>query len=325
VCLLPENNKIFLPGRKGRSRAGLIAVVLLTAFALFSLATSAQAVTYSNTNSITIPDSGSGTPYPSTITVPSVSGTVTKVTVTITGLTHTYPDDVRILLVGPQGENVLLMYNQGAGDDVNGVNLTFDDSAASQLPDSQITSGTYKPCSDTQNDDMNAPAPARPYGTTLSVFDGIDPQGDWSLYVLDWVANDAGSISGGWELTLTGVTEVGQIGATLITTIADSADLSSYAFPSATYSNNVLYIAYTATSCASGQDCGLGVDQVAAVASVSGAGLNFTEIGPAGGVVYSTNHHRGCHGHHAIWNDLCFNGRGDARVYGHQDQRHQRF
>jgi subtilisin-like proprotein convertase family protein len=164
-----------------------------------------QGGTYSSTSLITINEDGSADPYPSTITVPSLSGTVTKVTVTITGLTHTYPDDVRILLVGPQGENVLLMYNQGGEYDVNGVNLTFDDNAASQLPDSQITEGTYKPCSDTQNDDMNSPAPARPYGTTLSVFNSIDPQGDWSLYVLDWVANDSGSISGGWELNITTV------------------------------------------------------------------------------------------------------------------------
>jgi hypothetical protein len=60
------------------------------------------------------------------------------------------------------------------------------------------------------------------------------------------------------------------IGASLVTSIADSTDTSSYNFPSATYSNNVLYIAFTSTSCASGQDCGLGVDMVAAVESVSG-------------------------------------------------------
>jgi len=245
----------------------------------------AQAVTYSNTNSINIPLVGSATPYPSTITVPSLSGTVTKVTVTINGLTHTYPDDVRILLVGPQGENVLLMYNQGAGDDVTGVNLTFDDSAASQLPDSQIISGTYKPCSDTQNDDMNPPAPARPYGTTLSVFNGIDPQGDWSLYVLDWVDNDSGSISGGWELTLTGVTESGQIGALLVTSINNHGNLSSYSFPSATYSNDVLYIAFTTTSCSSADGCSQGI--APAATSVSGAGLTFTEIGAAGGLLFS--------------------------------------
>jgi len=162
-----------------------------------------QGGTYSSTSPITIPDSGSATPYPSTITVPSLSGTVTKVTVTINGLTHTYPDDVRILLVGPQGQNVMLMYYQGDEWDVDGVILTFDDSAASELPDSQITSGTYKPCSDTPQENMNSPAPVGPYGTTLSVFDGVDPQGDWSLYVLDYAANDSGTISGGWELNIT--------------------------------------------------------------------------------------------------------------------------
>jgi subtilisin-like proprotein convertase family protein len=291
ASLLPMNNRC-QQRRKGRSRGrvGWIAGALIAVMALFSLATSAQAVTYSNTNSITINDNASATPYPSIITVPSVSGTVTKVTVTVNGLTHTYPDDVRILLVGPQGQNVMLMYNQGAGADVSGVNLTFDDSAASELPDSQITSGTYKPCSDTPQDNMNSPAPAGPYGTTLSAFNGVDPQGDWSLYVLDYVGNDFGSISGGWELTLTGVTANSQIGASLVTSINNDANLSSYSFPSATYSNNTLYICFTTSSCATSEGCPTGT--VPIVTGVSGAGLTFTEIGTAGGLAFSGTNRR---------------------------------
>jgi hypothetical protein len=79
-----------------------------------------------------------------------------------------------------------------------------------------------------------------------------------------------------------------QVGASLLTSIADNADLSSYSFPSATYLNNDLYIAFTTSSCASGVNCGQGVDVAPTVTSVSGAGLTFTEIGTAGGVTFST-------------------------------------
>src|SRR4026209_1025593 len=48
-------------------------------------------------------------PYPSTITVSGVSGTITDVSFTLYNLSHTYPDALDILLVGPGGQKVLLM------------------------------------------------------------------------------------------------------------------------------------------------------------------------------------------------------------------------
>src|SRR3989304_916171 len=186
----------------------LTSVALLLALGLVFPSVSPAQVTYSNTSSITINDNTSATPYPSTITVPSLSGTVTMVTVTITGFAQTWPDDVDILLVGPQGQKVMLMSDQGGGNPVTGVNLTFDDSADAALSNnSLITSGTYKPGDFETSETMPAPAPAGPYGTLLSAFNGVDPQGTWSLYVRDDATNDVGSISGGWALTLTGVSQ----------------------------------------------------------------------------------------------------------------------
>src|SRR6266516_1357118 len=60
------------------------------------------ATVFTNSTTITIPDSGPASPYPSNITVGGL-GTVTKVTVTINGLTHTFPDDLDFLLVGSAG------------------------------------------------------------------------------------------------------------------------------------------------------------------------------------------------------------------------------
>ena len=102
--------------------------------------------TFSNTAAITIPAQGVGTPYPSTIDVLAVTGAVTKVTVKLNHFSHTYPDDVDVLLVGPTGQSVLLMSDAGGSAEVNNIGLTFDDAAADSLPDStQIVSGTYKP------------------------------------------------------------------------------------------------------------------------------------------------------------------------------------
>jgi hypothetical protein len=74
------------------------------------------------------------------------------------------------------------------------------------------------------------------------------------------------------------------IGASKVAEITTTTDANSYDFPSATYSNNVLYICFTGTS-KSGATA-------PTVTSVSGAGLTFTEIGTAGGLPYSSTNRR---------------------------------
>src|SRR5439155_15004700 len=96
------------------------------------------------------------------------------------------------------------MSDAGGSAGINNVTLSFDDAAASNLPDSSaIVSGTYKPTDFVTGDTFPSPAPAGPYGTALSAFNGLDPNGAWSLYVLDDAAGDSGSISGGWSLQFT--------------------------------------------------------------------------------------------------------------------------
>ena len=160
---------------------------------------------YRNSALITINDLASASPYPSEIVVPATAGTITRVTVTIYGLTHARQNDLDILLVGPLGQKVLLMSDVGGGASVANVNLTFDDAAAVFLPTGAvpITTGTYKPTDSGGNSDtFTAPAPAEPYGLTMSVFNGTNPAGTWSLYVMDDRATNTGSISGGWRLSL---------------------------------------------------------------------------------------------------------------------------
>ena len=155
---------------------------------------------------ITVPSAGPADPYPAVIQVTNVTGVLRKVTVRLNQLTHTWPADVDIMLVSPAGQKVILMSDAGAGFPVSGVNLTFDDAATASLPDqAPITSGTYKP-TDYPPADFFSNAPAGPVQFTMSAFEGFDPNGTWSLYVVDDTALNNGAIFSGWTLNLTTVT-----------------------------------------------------------------------------------------------------------------------
>jgi subtilisin-like proprotein convertase family protein len=165
----------------------------------------------SNATSITIPGSGTGastgapaSPYPSNIVVSGATGTVSKVTATLTNFNHTFPDDVDVLLVGPAGQTVILMSDVGSSTDAVNLTITLDDAAASALPDSTaLTSGTFRPTNIGATDPFPAPAPAAPFGSTLSVFNGTNPNGTWSLFVVDDLGGDTGNFAGGWSLSIT--------------------------------------------------------------------------------------------------------------------------
>lgn len=158
---------------------------------------------HQNATSIVVPLAGIGTPYPSAITVSGVTGTVTKVTVTLPDVSHTSPDDLDLLLVGPLGQKVILMSDAGGGTDLANATLTFDDAAPFALPDGPgIASGTYKPTGYESGEVFTPPAPGAPYGTALSAFNGANPNGTWSLYVMDDDGLDQGTIAG-WSLSIT--------------------------------------------------------------------------------------------------------------------------
>ncbi len=153
---------------------------------------------------IIIPRQGIASPYPSTISISGMTAAVFQVRVSLTNLTHSYADDVDILLVGPNGRAVMLMSDCGGDFPLNGSSLTFDDGATNPLPDSTlVASGTYRPTGyEPLSDLFPTPAPSGPYDTNLAVFNGIDPNGPWSLYIMDDADKDSGVLSGGWALTL---------------------------------------------------------------------------------------------------------------------------
>lgn len=180
--------------------------------------------TFANTTPITIPESGPATAYPSTIAVAGLEGLIGKVTVTLNNLSHAFPDDVDILLVGPEGQKLILMSDTGGGRSLSNVTLTFDDPAANSLPNAaQVVAGIFKPTDFETGDAFSAPAPAGPYEGLLSVFNSTDPNGTWSLYVLDDTVGDGGSIAGGWSLTITVLKPINPV-ANLAVSMTDEPD-----------------------------------------------------------------------------------------------------
>ena len=114
---------------------------------------------------------------------------------------HTYPDDIDVLLVGPGGQNAILMSDAGGGITVNDLSLTLDDAAATELADeAPLGSGTFRPTNWVAGDTFPAPAPSPSGNVNLSVFNGTDPTGTWSLYVLDDAEQDQGTVANGWTL-----------------------------------------------------------------------------------------------------------------------------
>jgi subtilisin-like proprotein convertase family protein len=190
-----------------------LSLAILTGFALTNYCAQAGVITFSNTNAIIINDSASpptkATPYPSPIQVTGLDGTVvSKVTVQLFGITHSFPDDIDVVLVSPTGQNTVLMANVGSEvkTPVTNIDLTLDDDAAANLPlDSALVSGTFKPTRRLNPFTFNfpAPAPAQPVGASLTNFANIEPNGTWQLFVVDDASPDSGVMAGGWSLNIT--------------------------------------------------------------------------------------------------------------------------
>ena len=154
---------------------------------------------------IGLQNTGAASLYPAQRTVAGTLGTVTKAVVTLSNFSHTAPDDVDVMLVAPNGRRIVLMSDVGGNTEVGGLNLTFDDAAATNLPDSAtFVSGTYKPTDFETGDVFPAPAPSgATSGSTLAAFFGSAPNGAWKLFAVDDTGNNTGSIAGSWSLTLT--------------------------------------------------------------------------------------------------------------------------
>jgi hypothetical protein len=182
---------------------------------------------FSNPTPITIADApisntppGLGSPYPSTITVAGQGNSLVHLQVTLHTVSHGFPDDLDILLVGPGGQSFVLQSDAGGNTATVDRDFTFDDLAILQMPnDGGIPTGTFKPTSHQGNDGTNdvfpLPAPTGPHSnpgpqssgaaTLDGVFGATDPNGVWKLFVTDDENLDFGDIAGGWSISVTSV------------------------------------------------------------------------------------------------------------------------
>ena len=186
--------------------------LLATLIASAALPATAGAATFefSNATRLAVPETGTAgkaAPYPSTIEVGGVPGSVTKLTATLQGVTHLQAGaDIDALIVAPNGQNVMVMSDACPGV-ISNLDLTFDDAATAVLGDVNpppCTSGTFRPTNiSTGNDDvLPAPAPAGPFGLTLAPLTTGNVNGTWSLYAQDDAASGIGSIERGWKLNI---------------------------------------------------------------------------------------------------------------------------
>ena len=203
--------------RTGRRTVGVVLLATVVALALVlaigasankaSAATKLVTKSFSNTTQITIPDdpsyytSGPAFPYPSNITASFPNGsTVKDVDVILRHYSHTYPDDVDVLLVHA-GRNRTIMSDVGGSNDVNDITIRLNDEPThGHLSDSgSLFSGGFLPTNAEGGDTFDSPAPnPASANSALSGFDGSTAKGSWKLFVDDDRSSNVGRIGGGW-------------------------------------------------------------------------------------------------------------------------------
>jgi len=159
---------------------------------------------FSNTTPIAI--AGNRQTAPSTIVVSGLQTSIADVNVSLNVLTDPTAGNLDVLLVGPGGQTAMIM-SDATGPAEND-SLVLDDQAANQLPIDlePYTSGTFQPTNYDfvlAPDIFAAPAPTNPSkNPQLAVFNGTDPNGTWTLFIRNQ-GPQAGSLGGGWGLTIT--------------------------------------------------------------------------------------------------------------------------
>ena len=140
------------------------------------------------------------------------NGTITDVNLTIDDLSHTYVEDVDVLLSSADGRRALVMSDVGSSHEVEDLTITLDDEAGTALPDGVLSTGSYRPANLVAGDaspvdTFAAPAPTPDGSVALSTFAGANPNGTWQLWINDDAQGDYGAI-GGWSLQITAEIDV---------------------------------------------------------------------------------------------------------------------
>ncbi len=225
---------------------------VICAGTITQLSVAPTAATFSSAGSITIPaagTSGPASPYPSAITISGLPTTgVTVKSITINGMTHTFPNDVDVLLRSPSGTNVVIMSDVGGAATITNRDYTFDDAAAAAMTTGTNPSGTYKPSNSGATDTWVAPGPGSVTQATplLSSLTG-DLNGTWNLFVADDAGGDIGSISN-WSITFNVSTARWTPATGLYTDAGATIPYVAGTFLNTVYANPAATTTYTVTN-----------------------------------------------------------------------------
>ena len=184
-----------------RCLRGVVGLALMATGLALGGGASAAIVSFQNNSPIVVPLPASGTfgnasLFPSTIAVAGITD-VTDVNVTLFDLSHVSSADLEIVVEGPTGKRVALLVDFGAGDSWTDDDVTYSDGAAAIVVG---TPGTYVPTGPGGSCDLSECSES---GNLLSVFNGVDPNGSWKLYIRDDSFGDIGDVGNGWRLTFT--------------------------------------------------------------------------------------------------------------------------
>lgn len=176
--------------------------------------------TFTNSGGLNFVDNGVRTQM---MQVYGLHGLVTAVSIGLDGLTHTFADDLDMLLLGPDGVRNLLFLSDSRGtDEFAGVNVDFSDSGAANLADGSIAApiaaGTY--LSTTYDDtetaanfglsDVDIQYAGSGFASFGSAFAGADGNGAWELLVRDDDFADTGSLTS-WSITISTDTAIAHL------------------------------------------------------------------------------------------------------------------
>lgn len=182
-------------------------IVFNTFFVILSIQASAQ--TFIGTAPLPIPPGAPGSTVGITQSTATVNGVgvlggcfnIERVEI---NLSHTFVGDIGILLVAPNGVFLDLSTSNGGGGN-NYINTIFSDAAPTFITASAPPyTGTFRP-------EGRATTLGNPYANTnplgtftfANTFSGVNADGNWILYINDYVAADVGTVNS-WSITFGG-------------------------------------------------------------------------------------------------------------------------
>ena len=244
----------------------------------------ATTTTFTQPTPVPIPDNNT-TGASSIFTVAGAGTYVWDVNVTV-NITHTFAADLDFTLTSPSGTVVTLSTDNGGGNDNVFNGTTFDDQAnpGSQIPyatqPNQVVDNTYA---------NNVVAVSLTPEEPLSAFNGSDPNGTWTLKVVDDLGGDSGTINS-WSMEITTFPAA----PTTATTVASNSTPVPIPDNNTTGATSTIAVAGAGTS-----TCDVNV--TVNIPHTFAADLDFTLTSPSGKIVTLSTDNGGA-------NDNVFNG-----------------